>query len=149
MKGSYLLSAICAVLLNVTACSQTRIDIFDFMHAGVKYVAIRADDWDTMVAKRLGSNELNRDRLHTVHLMRRDLIDEGKKKESYMKDADDAKAREHVALGMLSDCTDHNTELQRNVKKLRPWAMFGKVTVVVGVVGVTIAGVELVKNSIQ
>jgi len=149
MKGSCLLSAICAVLLNVTACSQIKPDIFDFEYAGTKYVGIRASTWEQMVVKGLSVRELNRDRARTIGLMANDLIDEGKKKESYMKDADDAKAREHVALGMLADCTDHNTELQRKVKRLRPWATLGKVTVALGVVGVTMAGIELVKNSIQ
>lgn len=132
----------------MTACSQTHPSIFDFTYAGVKYVGIRADDWDTMVAKRLGVNELARDRAQTIGLMRSDIFDEGRKKETYMRDADDAKAREHVALQRMSEAVDANVELQRKVKKLRPWATIGKVTVAVGVVGIAIAGVEVVKNLI-
>lgn len=148
MNAYSLLSALCAVLLNVTACSQTRPDIFDFEYEGTKYVGIRASTWESMVAKGLGVRELNRDRARTIALMGNDLVDEGRKKESYMKDADEAKARERVALGTLAECTDHNTELQRKVRRLRPWATIGKVTVAVGVVGIAIAGVEVVKNSI-
>lgn len=133
----------------MTACSQTHPSIFDFTYAGVKYVGIRADDWETMVAKRLGSNELNRDRLHTVHLLRHDVRDEERKKDSYMRDVDDAKERERIALQRMGEAIDENAKLQAKVKRLRPWATFGKVTVAVGVVGITIAGIETFKESIK
>jgi FtsZ-binding cell division protein ZapB len=137
------------VLLNVTACSQSRPDIFDFTYEGVKYVGIKAATWEQMVANRLGSNQLNRERAQSIGLLRSDVEAEKAKATTYTKDVEDAKKRESEAWKQAETCKDENGSLQRKVKRLRPWATLGKVTVAVGVVGLTVAGIELMKSSVE
>ncbi len=81
------------------------------MHDGVRYVGVRADKWEDVVAKRIVSNQLNRERvmqaiqLHgkveaaqaTESILRKNLADErALKKEA--KDERDAFATENATL---------------------------------------------------
>lgn len=135
-----------AVLHSVTVCSQTPPDIFDFSYQGVKYVGIKAASWEQMVANRLGSNILNRERAQSIGLLRSDVEAERIKGFTYRSDIEEAKKEAAVAWGEVELCKDENVTIQRKIKRLRPWAAFGKVTVAIGVVGIVVAGVQVVQQ---
>ena len=124
-----------AVLHSVTVCSQTPPDIFDFSYQGVKYVGIKAASWEQMVANRLGSNALNRERAQSIGLQRSDVEAERIKGFMYRADIEEAKNEAAAAWGEVELCKDENVTLQRKNKRLRGWATAMKVQLGMIVIG--------------
>ena len=124
-----------AVLHSVTVCSQTPPDIFDFSYQGVKYVGIKAASWEQMVANRLGSNALNRERAQSIGLQRSDVEAERIKGFMYRADIEEAKNEAAAAWGEVELCKDENLTLQRKNKRLRGWATAMKVQLGMIVIG--------------
>ena len=135
MRTPFALLAALAVLHSVTVCSQTPPDIFDFSYQGVKYVGIKAASWEQMVANRLGSNALNRERAQSIGLQRSDVEAERIKGFTYMADIEEAKNEAAAAWGEVELCKDENLTLQRKNKRLRGWATAMKVQLVMIVIG--------------
>jgi len=129
------LLAALAVLHSVTVCSQTPPDIFDFSYQGVKYVGIKAASWEQMVANRLGSNALNRERAQSIGLQRSDVEAERIKGFMYRADIEEAKNEAAAAWGEVELCKDENVTLQRKNKRLRGWATAMKVQLGMIVIG--------------
>ena len=135
MRTPFALLAALAVLHSVTVCSQTPPDIFDFSYQGVKYVGIKAASWEQMVANRLGSNALNRERAQSIGLQRSDVEAERIKGFMYRADIEEAKNEAAAAWGEVELCKDENLTLQRKNKRLRGWATAMKVQLVMIVIG--------------
>ena len=123
------------MLHSVTVCSQTPPDIFDFSYQGVKYVGIKAASWEQMVANRLGSNALNRERAQSIGLQRSDVEAERIKGFMYRADIEEAKNEAAAAWGEVELCKDENMTLQRKNKRLRGWATAMKVQLGMIVIG--------------
>jgi len=135
MRTPFALLAALAVLHSVTVCSQTPPDIFDFSYQGVKYVGIKAASWEQMVANRLGSNALNRERAQSIGLQRSDVEAERIKGFMYRADIEEAKNEAAAAWGEVELCKDENLTLQRKNKRLRGWATAMKVQLGMIVIG--------------
>jgi len=135
MRTPFALLAALAVLHSVTVCSQTPPDIFDFSYQGVKYVGIKAASWEQMVANRLGSNALNRERAQSIGLQRSDVEAERIKGFMYRADIEEAKNEAAAAWGEVELCKDENVTLQRKNKRLRGWATAMKVQLGMIVIG--------------
>lgn len=123
------------MLHSVTVCSQNPPDIFDFSYQGVKYVGIKAASWEQMVANRLGSNTLNRERAQSIGLLRSDVEAERIKGFTYRSDIEEAKKEAAAAWGKVELCKDENVALQRIFKRLRGWATAMKVQLGMIVIG--------------
>lgn len=123
------------MLHSVTVCSQNPPDIFDFSYQGVKYVGIKAASWEQMVANRLGSNTLNRERAQSIGLLRSDVEAERIKGFTYRADIEEAKNDAATAWGEVELCKDKNMNLQRKNKRLRGWATAMKVQLGMIVIG--------------
>ena len=123
------------MLHSVTVCSQNPPDIFDFSYQGVKYVGIKAASWEQMVANRLGSNTLNRERAQSIGLLRSDVEAERINGFTYRADTEEAKKEAAAAWGDVELCKDENVALQRKNKRLRGWATAMKVQLGMIVIG--------------
>lgn len=115
-----------AVALSSTLCSQS---LVEFEHAGRLYIGVPVETWEAIVARRIGANELNRQRALSIVLLRGDAEAERTKGETYRKDAEEAKANESAALAKLREFEDENRKLSKKLRRRTPWATAMKVEV--------------------
>lgn len=105
--------------------------------------------FDHIVANSIVGRDLNRVRINALLEKDRQIADLGSQLQIKTNGEANAKLDAANAWKKVEECQEVNSDLTRKNKRLRPWATFGKVTVAFGVVGIAVAGVELMKNSVE
>ena len=123
MTSTYASAAALAVLLSSTASGQT---LLEFRHDGTDYVGIPVPVWEEIVAKRIGANQLNRERRLAITLLVKDVADADAAGETYRLDAIDAKKGEAAAYGERDEARAELDPLKRKVRNRTPWARAGQ-----------------------
>lgn len=116
LKGCAL-SALLLVCSSSIVRSQTPPSIFDFVHMGIPYVGIRADKWEDVVARRIVSNELNRERaISIVQLVGK--VDASEKTESLLRrEVADERTLKNQARSERDQAIEENGKLTGKVKR--------------------------------
>lgn len=82
--------------------------------------------WEEIVAKRIGANQLNRERRLAITLLVKDVADADAAGETYRLDAIDAKKGEAAAYGERDEARAELDPLKRKVRNRTPWARAGQ-----------------------
>lgn len=129
------LFAALAVLLNLTAYSQT---LVEFTHEGTQYVGVPVPTWEQVVARRLDANDLNRNRARVIAFLHSDVKDVEAIAETYRKDAEDYRERETAAIFERDQARIENNRLQKLLRRRTPWATAMKIHLGILVVGAAV-----------
>lgn len=96
---------------------------------GIPYVGIRADKWEDVVARRIVSNELNRERaISIVQLVGK--VDASEKTESLLRrEVADERTLKNQARSERDQAIEENGKLTKKLKRRTPWATAMKIQV--------------------
>ena len=137
MNKLYALSLTLVLSSSLTAFGQSAPEIFTFYHNGVKYLAVRADSWEQVVARWFENDHKSRARISSIIELNEEVADADSTAATYRSDAEEYRDREARAIWERDQVAERLAKSERKVLRLRPWATVMKVQVCVVVVAGT------------